>query len=54
MNILDLDFLSRFRRNILLGDFNTHHTMWGGRSINPRGRSLVSLIESNDYVVLNT
>jgi len=28
--------------------------MWGGRSINPSGRSLVSLIETNDYVVLNT
>jgi len=28
--------------------------MWGGRSINPSGRSLVSLMETNDYVVLNT
>jgi len=54
MNILDLGFLSRFRRIILLGEFNSHHTMWGGRSINPSGRSLGSLIETNDYVVLNT
>ena len=53
-NILDLGFLSRFRRIILLGDFNSDHSVWGGRSINPSGRSLVSLIETNDYVVLNT
>ena len=50
MNILDLGFLSRFRRIILLGDFNSHHTMWGGHSINPSGRSLMSLIETNTSV----
>jgi len=54
MTILDMGFLSRFRRIILLGDFNSHHKMWGGRSINPSGRSLVSLIETDDYVVLDT
>jgi len=54
LNILDLGFLSRFRRIILLRGFNSHHTMWGSRSINPSGRSLVSLIATNDYVVLNT
>ena len=47
LNILDLGFLSRFRRIILLRGFNSHHTMWGSRSINPSGRSLMSLIETN-------
>ena len=54
LNILQLGFLSRFRKIILLRDFNSHHTMRGSCSINPSDRSLVSMIKTNDYVVLNT
>jgi len=42
------------RKVIICGDFNSHHGMWGSLSMDANGRTSVSFLESNDYVVLNT
>jgi len=49
-----LDFLSRFRKVVLFGDFNARHGMWSSFSANRNGRALLSVIETHDLVVLNT
>ena len=45
-------FLSRFRKVVLCGEFNAHHGMWG--SANHNSRVLLSVLETHDFVVLNT
>ena len=39
---------------LLLGDFNAHHTVWGCRSSNARGRALESFINEESLCLLNT
>lgn len=38
---------------VIIGDFNAHHTLWGSRIINARGRALVSFASSNELWLLN-
>jgi len=47
-------FLSRFRKVVLCGNFNAHHGMWGSLSANHNGRVLLSVLETHDFVVVNT
>ena len=48
-NILQL-LLTPF---ILLGDFNSHNTMWGCRSTNHKGQTLKNIINNNDLCLFN-
>ena len=47
-------FFSRFRNVVLCGDFNAHHGVWGSLSASHNGRLLLSVLETHDFVVLNT
>ena len=47
-------FLSRFNKVVLCGNFNAHHGMWGSLSANHNSRVLLSVLETHDFVVLNT
>ncbi len=38
---------------MLLGDFNAHHTLWGGRNINHKGKEIEDLLNRHQLVVLN-
>ncbi|VDH92580.1 Hypothetical predicted protein [Mytilus galloprovincialis] len=38
---------------LLCGDFNAHHTMWGGKHTDTKGRELFSFLEYKDIVLLN-
>ena len=38
---------------LLLGDFNAHHPMWGSATSNWNGRTISSIVEQHDFVVLN-
>jgi len=49
-----LNQMVRQRKIIICGDFKSHHGMWGSLSMDAIGRTLVSFIESNENVVLNT
>lgn len=37
----------------LCGDFNSHHSLWGGKSNDNKGITLVSFIEENGLVIVN-
>lgn len=39
---------------ILLGDFNSHHTLWGSYKIDTRGLRIESSIEESNMVLLNS
>ena len=39
---------------ILMGDFNAKHTLWGGNTVDRRGRIVESLVMDNDISILNT
>ena len=36
-----------------MGDFNSHHTLWGCTDINDKGRSIEDFITGHDLVLLN-
>ena len=38
---------------MLLGDFNGHHTMWGCRDINPRGRIIEDFLAEENLCIFN-
>ncbi|WP_410469854.1 endonuclease/exonuclease/phosphatase family protein, partial [Bradyrhizobium sp. 33ap4] len=38
---------------LILGDFNAHHTAWGSRRIDARGRRLLDIMESRGLCLLN-
>ena len=38
---------------ILMGDYNSHHTLWGCRDTNNRGRTTEDFITEHDLVLLN-
>ena len=38
---------------ILMGDFNSHHTLWGCTDINDKGRTIEGFINEHDLVLLN-
>ena len=38
---------------MLLGDFNGHHTMWGCRDINPRGRIIEDFLSEENLRIFN-
>ena len=38
---------------ILMGDFNSHHTLWGCTDINDKGRTIEGFISERDLVLLN-
>ena len=38
---------------MLLGDFNGHHTMWGCRDINPRGRIIEDFLSEENLCIFN-
>ena len=38
---------------ILLGDFNSHNTIWGCKQTNPKGNKIENLINKNDLCLLN-
>ena len=38
---------------MLLGDFNGHHTMWGCRDINPRGRIIEDFLTAENLCIFN-
>ena len=38
---------------ILIGDFNSHHTLWGSKDTNDRGRIIEEFITEHDLVLLN-
>ena len=38
---------------ILMGDFNSHHTLWGCRNTNDKGRTIEEFITNHDLVLLN-
>ena len=38
---------------ILMGDFNSHHTLWGCTDINDKGRCIEDFITGHDLVLLN-
>jgi len=48
------DILSDLKNDVLCGDFNSHHGMWGSQLSNSNGRNLVGLVEKRIYVILNT
>ena len=51
----DFDFIDvvKYDKLIILGDFNSHHTMWGSKIINNKGKILKQYIENNDLVLMN-
>ena len=38
---------------ILMGDFNSHHTLWGCTDTNDKGRIVIDFITKHDLVLLN-
>ena len=38
---------------ILIGDFNSHHTLWGCKDTNDKGRIIADFITRQDLVLLN-
>ena len=38
---------------ILMGDFNSHHTLWGCSDINDKGRSIEDFMTGHDLLLLN-
>ena len=38
---------------ILLGNFNSHNTMWGCRSTNQKGKTLENIINNNNLYLFN-
>lgn len=38
---------------ILLGDFNSHHNLWGGHSVDARGREIEQLLSATDLCLWN-
>ena len=38
---------------VILGDFNSHNTLWGCRETNSRGRTVESVINENECILLN-
>ena len=38
---------------ILLGDFNSHHILWGGHSVDARGREIEQLLSATDLCLWN-
>ena len=38
---------------MLLGDFNGHHTMWGCRDINPRGKIIEDFLSEENLCIFN-
>ena len=38
---------------ILMGDFNSHHTLWGCTNTNDKGRIIEDFITKHDLVLLN-
>ena len=41
-------------KNILLGDLNVHHTIFGCTKTTPIGREFLNIIENNNLHILNT
>jgi len=50
----ELNKLFQQQRTIITGDLNAHNPLWGSPSTNPAGCSLEQLVDTHDYVVLNT
>lgn len=46
-------FVKDHNPSILLGDFNAHHPMWGGKRINSAGRILSKFIDERPLIILN-
>ena len=38
---------------VLMGDFNSHHTLWGRIDINDKGRTIEDFITKHDLILLN-
>lgn len=41
------------KNNILVGDFNTKHPLWGGHRADSRGDILLDFINNHDFTILN-
>ena len=39
--------------SLLMGDFNSHHTLWGCTNTNDKGRTIEDFINRHDLVLLN-
>jgi len=39
---------------ILMGDYNAHHTMWGDRTTDSRGRKLERILQDNNLNIINS
>ena len=54
ITLIVLNQMVRHRKVVICVGFNSHHGMWGSLLMDANERTLVSFIDSNDYVVLNT
>lgn len=54
-DIIDLERLNRqlLNNKMILGDLNSHHTLWGDKRICPRGRRVLKFVSNNNLVILN-
>ncbi|KAF4527282.1 hypothetical protein B566_EDAN007003 [Ephemera danica] len=47
-------FQSSYSNKLIIGgDFNAHHTLWGGRFNSSKGNEIVKFINDNDVILLN-
>ena len=55
INIKKLDQLidQLLKPFILMGDFNSHHTLWGCLNTNDKGRIIEEFVTNHDLVLLN-
>ena len=54
LSINTLNALSKFKKVLVVGDFNAHHPMWGSSRLNYSGSVLADWLRSTDYIMLNT
>jgi ribonuclease HI/exonuclease III len=38
---------------IIMGDFNAHHSLWGGNNDSPKGKNIVEFVQENNLVIIN-
>jgi hypothetical protein len=48
-------FFNQFAgKYLIVGDFNTHHPLWGNQDVFSEGRKLFNAIENSDLGILNS
>ena len=54
INTASLQRIFALKDNIIVGDFNSHSTLWGSTRTDANGRVIEELLEEHDLTVLNT